>query len=187
MTARHHHYLSQCYLKGFTKGGGKKSKLTTIDLREKKHFETIPRNVGGMRDFNRIDVDGVDQNILENSLAEFEGAAASALRKLEETAVFEGETKDLILNLIAIAGGKHRAAYHRQFPPGRRVPRRSGEEKRAVRSFFFRARHIPFVSVMRLLHNGSGMYPGDSQTLSYHPGLVPVDPQYLRRWLAAFP
>ncbi|HHJ15895.1 MAG TPA: DUF4238 domain-containing protein [Gammaproteobacteria bacterium] len=102
MTARHHHYLSQCYLKGFTKGGGKKSKLTVIDLRERKHFETIPRNVGGIRDFNRIDVAGVDQNILENSLAEFEGAAASALRKLEEGSEFKGDVRGSILNLVAM-------------------------------------------------------------------------------------
>lgn len=102
MTARHHHYLSQCYLKGFTRGGGKKSKLSVIDLREKKHFETIPRNVGGIRDFNRIDIDGVDQNRIEKSLAQFEGEAATALRRLEAGDKFEGETKELILNLIAL-------------------------------------------------------------------------------------
>ncbi|MFZ3064317.1 MAG: DUF4238 domain-containing protein [Nitrospirota bacterium] len=69
MTARHHHYLSQCYLKGFTKGDSKKSKLTVIDFREKKLFETTPRNVGGIRDFNRIDIEAIDQNALEKSLS----------------------------------------------------------------------------------------------------------------------
>ena len=102
MTARHHHYLSQCYLKGFTNGGSKKSKLTVFDLQGKKHFETIPRNVGGLRDFNRIDAEGVDQNILEKSLAEFEGAAAASLHKLGEGAKFEGEERILILNLVAL-------------------------------------------------------------------------------------
>ncbi|WP_280554734.1 DUF4238 domain-containing protein [Halomonas sp. 25-S5] len=102
MTARHHHYLSQCYLKGFTKGGAKKSKLTVIDFKENKRFETIPRNVGGIRDFNRIDIEGVEQNALEKSLSQFEGEAASALRNLEENLHFEGETRILILNLIAL-------------------------------------------------------------------------------------
>ena len=102
MTARHHHYLPQCYLKGFTKRGGKKSKLTVIDLRQKKHFETTPRNVGGIRDFNRISIEGVDQNILEKSLAKFESAVATALRKLEGGAAFEGKIRDLILNLVAM-------------------------------------------------------------------------------------
>lgn len=102
MTARHHHYLSQCYLKGFTKGKAKKSKLIVFDLKEKKSFETIPRNVGGMRDFNRVDVEGVDQNHIEKALAAFEGKAATALKKLEETKDFTGEVRELILNLIAL-------------------------------------------------------------------------------------
>lgn len=102
MSARHHHYLSQCYLKGFTKGGSKKSKITVIDFREKKYFETIPRNVGGIRDFNRIEVEGVDPNLIETSLAKFEGEAASALRHVEENLAFEGAAKELILNLVAI-------------------------------------------------------------------------------------
>lgn len=102
MTARHHHYLSQCYLKGFTKGDSKKSKLTVIDFREKKLFETTPRNVGGIRDFNRIDIEAIDQNALEKSLSEFEGKAASALHDLEESLRFDGETRSLILNLIAL-------------------------------------------------------------------------------------
>lgn len=102
MTARHHHYLSQCYLKGFTKGRAKKSKLSVIDLKNKKSFETIPRNVGGIRDFNRIDIEGVDQNEIESSLAEFEGKAATALKNLGETRDFTGENKDLILNLLAM-------------------------------------------------------------------------------------
>jgi len=89
-------------LKGFTKGGAKKSKITVIDLKEKKLFETIPRNVGGIRDFNRIEVEGVDPNIIETSLAKFEGEAASALRQIEQKLAFEGAERELILNLVAI-------------------------------------------------------------------------------------
>lgn len=102
MSARHHHYLSQCYLRGFTDGGSKNSKLTVIDIRDKKHFETIPRNVGGERDFNRIDIPGVDSNALEKSLSNFEGNAASALRRIDDDSIFDGEDKELILNLIAL-------------------------------------------------------------------------------------
>lgn len=102
MTARHHHYLSQCYLKGFTRGSAKKSKLTVIDFSTAKQFETIPRNVGGIRDFNRIDIEGVDQNIVEEYLSRFESEAATALKHLDENNQFEGPTKELILNLIAL-------------------------------------------------------------------------------------
>jgi hypothetical protein len=102
MTARHHHYLSQCYLKGFSKGGSKKSKLTVIDLEKGKEFQTSPRNIGGIRDFNRIDAEGIAPDYLENELSHFEGQAARALKTLSETKVFEGETREIILNLIAL-------------------------------------------------------------------------------------
>jgi len=102
MTARHHHYLSQCYLKGFTKGFSKKSKLTVIDFKEKRDFETIPRNVGGRRDFNRIEIEGIDPNAIESALSIFEGQANTALKKIEEKLVFEGEIKVVILNLLAL-------------------------------------------------------------------------------------
>lgn len=101
-TSRHHHYLSQCYIKGFTQGSAKKSKLTVLDLKNKKKFETTPRNVGGMRDFNRVEIDGVDPEIIEKTQSDFEGKVATALRKLEETLDFSGETKDVILELIAM-------------------------------------------------------------------------------------
>lgn len=102
MTAHNHHYLSQCYLKGFTNGGTKNSKLTVLDLEEKKQFETIPRNVGSLRDFNRIDMEGVDPNILENSFSKFEGEVALAINKLRKSAKLEGEIKAAILKLVAL-------------------------------------------------------------------------------------
>ncbi|QXH34259.1 DUF4238 domain-containing protein [Pseudomonas muyukensis] len=102
MTARQHHFLSQCYLRGFTNNGSKNSKLTVIDLSQKKHFETTPRNVGGVRDFNRIDIEGVDQNIIENSLADFESDAAISLKSVIEGANFTGKEKDTILTLIGL-------------------------------------------------------------------------------------
>ncbi|OFW88671.1 MAG: hypothetical protein A2W44_12105 [Acinetobacter sp. RIFCSPHIGHO2_12_41_5] len=102
MTARHHHYLSQCYLKGFTKGKAKKSKLTVVDISQRKIFETIPRNVGGIRDFNRIEIDGLDPNILESALSDFEGVVATSLKRLSETGDFFGQTKNSILHLVAL-------------------------------------------------------------------------------------
>jgi len=117
MTARHHHYLSQCYLKGFTKGNAKKSKLTVIDLKERKTFETIPRNVGGIRDFNRIDIEGVDPNLLESDLSSFESDAATALKTLRKTLYFSDEVRELILNLVALLAirSPERREHMRQF------------------------------------------------------------------------
>lgn len=100
--ARHHHYLSQCYLRGFTKSGGKKSKLCVIDIRNKKHFETNTRNVGGIRDFNRIEIEGLPADTLEMDLSHFEGMVATSLRNVEKNKLFAGEDKENILNLIAL-------------------------------------------------------------------------------------
>ncbi|WP_321837365.1 DUF4238 domain-containing protein [Pseudomonas kulmbachensis] len=101
-TSRHHHYLPQCYLKGFTQGSAKKSKLLVLDLKSNKKFESTPRNVGGMRDFNRVEINGIDPEIIEKTQSAFESKAATALRKLEETFDFSGETKDVILELIGM-------------------------------------------------------------------------------------
>lgn len=53
--ARAHHFISQCYLKGFTRNGSKKSKLFVIGLEQLRSFETRPENVAHRRDFNRIE------------------------------------------------------------------------------------------------------------------------------------
>lgn len=100
-TARNHHYLSQFYLKGFTDGRSKKSKLAVLDCVEAKSFETKPRNVGSIRDFNRVDVEGIEPDAIEMALAEFEGSVATAIKQIEENRVFDGENRMLVLSLIA--------------------------------------------------------------------------------------
>ncbi|MCD6374290.1 MAG: DUF4238 domain-containing protein [Caldisericaceae bacterium] len=101
-SSRHHHYLSQFYLKGFTDGRSKKSKLTVIDMRTGRYFKSIPRNVGGIRDFNRIEVDGTDPDILERNLSAFESKVATAIKSIETKCRFGDENKRLVLNLIAL-------------------------------------------------------------------------------------
>lgn len=101
-TARHHHYLPQCYLRGFTKPGEKKSKLTVIDLKRRKRFKTNTRNVGGIRDFNRIEIDGIEPDAIEKSLSSFEGHVASSLLRIRQTLAFDGKDRECILNLIAL-------------------------------------------------------------------------------------
>lgn len=100
--ARNHHYLSQFYLKGFTDGRSKKSKLSVIDLQERTTFLTKPRNVGAIRDFNRLNVEGIAPDELEVKLSAFEGQVATAIKHIEATREFEGEDRNLVLNLIAL-------------------------------------------------------------------------------------
>ena len=63
--ARHHHYISQCYLNIFAKSVGNKYRITVLDLKRRHHFETTPRNIGGQRDFNRVEKDGMPPDFLD--------------------------------------------------------------------------------------------------------------------------
>lgn len=100
--ARHHHYILQCYLRGFAKGSGKHCRLTVANLRSKNFFETNPRNVGGIRDFNRVQQEGFKPDALENKLSNFEDQVATAIRNVTESLSFEGDDRIAILYLLAL-------------------------------------------------------------------------------------
>lgn len=76
---RNMHYISQCYLAPFTATGTKDGQLWVCDSLEKKTFCTKPRNVGAERDFNRVELEGYAPDVLEASLAVFEGKAAAVI------------------------------------------------------------------------------------------------------------
>ncbi|SCX52980.1 DUF4238 domain-containing protein [Variovorax sp. EL159] len=104
--ARGHHFISQCYLRGFTRNGSKKSKLYVVSLAEHKTFESVPGGVAKIRDFNRAE--GLPAGEVERMLAGFEGAIATALkricadRSLDATAAWEE-----VLYLVALFAVRH--------------------------------------------------------------------------------
>lgn len=100
--ARHNHYLSEFYLKGFCEPHGKESRLTVLDLKSTRHFKTSVRNVGGVRDFNRINAAGIQPDYLEKALSKIESFIAEAIRAVESTLEFDGENRGLILNLMGL-------------------------------------------------------------------------------------
>lgn len=102
MSARKHHYLSQFYLRGFTDGESKNSKMVVIDMKEGRSFKSPTSGVGALRDFNRIDVAGEDPNVLEEAISEFETQAASSVRKVKHGGGFDGDDKANLLHLIAM-------------------------------------------------------------------------------------
>ncbi len=102
MTARRHHFLSQFYLKGFTGGQSKKSKLAVIDIKRNESFVTTTQNVGVVHDFNRIEREGIEPDYLEHELSKIESQTATAFKNLRKTLDFSGETKDLILNFMTL-------------------------------------------------------------------------------------
>jgi Protein of unknown function (DUF4238) len=113
MTARNHHYVSQCYLRGFTHRGT--SRLFVVDGVAKRTFETTPRNVAAERDFNRIDVDGLPPDALETDFSAFESALSAALDRISATGSFaDADDRVHVFNFIALLATRnprHRANF----------------------------------------------------------------------------
>ncbi|MCK4373931.1 MAG: DUF4238 domain-containing protein, partial [Candidatus Brocadiae bacterium] len=78
--ARHHHFIPQFCLAGFTPSGKKDDFLWVTDMAERKGYPARPRNTGFQRDFYRVDVDEAPPDVVERILGWFEGCAAPAVR-----------------------------------------------------------------------------------------------------------
>lgn len=107
---RKHHYVPQFYLRGFT---GDDGKLLATDRPSGKTFRTNPKNVAAQRDFNTVDIEDLDPQIVERGLAEFEGEIAPALERIKAAkSLAVKEDRDLLMNLIcalAIRNPRQRA------------------------------------------------------------------------------
>lgn len=98
---RRHHFLSQCYLKGFTADGTVDGKLYVVNVSDGSTFETKPINVGVERDFNAVE--GMPPGELERGLSKFEGVASAALNRIIATrSLANGDDWWTVLNLIAL-------------------------------------------------------------------------------------
>lgn len=100
--AHNHHFVPQGYLRGFADGVGRKARVEVIDLEKLTQFRTLVRNVGAQRDFNRLEIEGIDPNALEKGYGHLESSAAAAIKRVGESQTFEGEDKMIILNLMAL-------------------------------------------------------------------------------------
>jgi len=80
--ARNHHFVPQYYLKGFARPRSKDGTLTVFDLKARKSFTTRPRNVAARRDYNRIEIEGQDPNVIESKLGLIEAEADQAFRRI---------------------------------------------------------------------------------------------------------
>lgn len=107
VTARLHHYVPQCYLKGFAKFRDK-PKLYVVDLPTKGTFRTSPENIAAERDFHRIEIDGFDPDAVENSLSVFEGELSQALvRIIASRSISDANDRALLLNLVGLMSIKN--------------------------------------------------------------------------------
>jgi len=102
MTARQHHYVPQCYLKGFTHDR-ENPKLFVVDGKERRNFSTAPANVAVERDFHRIDIEGVPIDALENAFSKFESELSPALERIiAARSIDDDNDRILLLNLIGL-------------------------------------------------------------------------------------
>lgn len=107
MTARHHHYVPQCYLKGFA-ADRDRAQLHVVDLRRLAAFTTSTRNVAQERDFHSLADTNVDPDALENAFSGFESEVSLALERCIAAGVFDdGDDRSYILNLIALIAVKN--------------------------------------------------------------------------------
>lgn len=98
-----HHFIPQFYLRNFADGTGRQARLFTFDYESKRNFTTRVRNVGSKRYFNRVLLDGVDPDIIEDETAKFEAVAAEYLKEVIEFKEFVSEDHfNSVMNLMAM-------------------------------------------------------------------------------------
>lgn len=101
--ARNHHYIPQCYLRGFLDPSLKKEQLHVIDKIDIRRFVTTPRNVGSQRDFNRVNIPGQPIDAAEKLFAEIDGEADRVLKDVTENAALpEGTDMETLIYFIAL-------------------------------------------------------------------------------------
>ncbi len=102
-TSRNHHFVPQVYLAGFTDDGTRDGQFYASDLVSGSIFQTKPRNVAAMRDFNRIDIDGQDPDALEQALGAFEGRTGSVLQGIRDSGELPPDEEfSYVINLMAL-------------------------------------------------------------------------------------
>jgi hypothetical protein len=101
MTSRRHHFIPQFYLKGFTVERKKKRQLAVFDGKDRKAFMAAIDNVALERDFNRVEVEGLEPDAFEKAMAAFEAEMAPALDRIVAAQSIEAqEDRIALVNLI---------------------------------------------------------------------------------------
>jgi Protein of unknown function (DUF4238) len=98
---RKHHFISKCYLKGFTSDGTEEGAIFAINLRTGKSFETNINDAGAKRDFNAVE--GQAAGYVERQIADVEGVIAPALaRIIQGRSIAVRDDWNAFLNLAAM-------------------------------------------------------------------------------------
>ena len=96
-----HHYVSRCYLAGFTSDGTRDGKLHAFDLSNGRVWQSTTIKIAHENGFNAIG--GPDREALEKRLSEFEDKIAPILRGIRENGTLpEGEPLCKLMQFVAM-------------------------------------------------------------------------------------
>jgi hypothetical protein len=104
MVARRHHFLPQCYLKSFAVPRKRNTpKVRVFDRTNHRTFEAGIDNIGLERDFNRVDLEGIDLDAFEKAISGFESDLAPALKRIIQAGTLENpDDRATLLNFIGL-------------------------------------------------------------------------------------
>lgn len=101
--SRKHHYIPQFYLSAYTSNKTKSGNVYVFNVVNGRRFSTKPANVGAIRDFNRVNIEGEKPDSLEHALSEFEEKASQACRAINSTLKFPcDEDFSYVINLLCL-------------------------------------------------------------------------------------
>lgn len=150
MTARNHHFVSQCYLKGFA-ADRQKPALYVVDGKTGKAFTTNPLNIAAQRDFHRVNIEGVPVDAVETALSKFEDEVGPALKRIiAARSVANVDDLSYVLALMALFAARN---------PARRENWRQFEE-RVLKRVLELATATPERWASQVRQAGLGKMPG---------------------------
>jgi hypothetical protein len=107
VVARRHHFLSQCYLRGFV-SDLRSPRLFVVDLKAHRSFVTSPENIALETDFHSIDVPGQPRDILEKQISKFESDLGPALIRIARAAsLTDPDDRNTLFMFMALARVKN--------------------------------------------------------------------------------
>jgi len=97
-----HHYVSKFYLKNFTKSGGSKEKLFAYDKSKNHYFQSNPKDICFIKNFNTISYPGKEY-ILEHELAKIESDISTSFNNVIGKFAYPNEEQlDHILTFMTL-------------------------------------------------------------------------------------
>jgi hypothetical protein len=114
MAARQHHYVPQCYLKGFARDR-RRSQLHVFDFIDQKAFTAHTKNIAQERDFHTLESEDLPADAMERAFSGFESEVSAALARISAAGSLADETDvSYLMNLMALTAVKNprnRAAF----------------------------------------------------------------------------